>query len=329
MATDTTQETLPATNQAVEVAPGTRPCLTPKTEAQTAPGVLSPALSRPLFPDTPPASDERRAQGPNPAQNLHVVQNPAHQPKPDEDMVVESSAPQHDPPEPAQQPAQDHAQSPESQCRPDHSPDPSTNPLGSNPAQNPSPDPSPNSPLTPNPARNSSPNPAENPGQNPALNPDQKPAASSAPPAVEQLLDDLVSDPPKWSALNWAVNNDRGLLYALEEAVKARGASALRARLEPERARIDADAVWAMNQPLLSVVHFIVTGENDIRKKVVRVKDLKRIICSEMGLGAPSKAALEGRVRGEASTPGRFHFSIFGSQRVCGIGCQEYRILGS
>ncbi|GAQ79964.1 hypothetical protein KFL_000430060 [Klebsormidium nitens] len=308
MATGTARETSPTTSPAAEFAPGTSPCLTPKSEPQAAPGIMSPALSRPLFPDTPPTSDERRSQGPNPAQGFQAAQNSTHQSKPEEEFAVNSAIPEHDQPnlalevgaESAQNAAQDSARIADVKPGSDPFPDidPGTSRLDSKLDPHSNPDSSSNggtSPITLNPARDPSPNPA--------LNPDQKPAASCALPPVEQLLEDLVSDPPKWSALNWAVNNDRGLLYAMEEAVKARGAAALRARLERERARLDADAVWAMNQPLLSLVHFIVTGENDVHRKTVRVKELKRIICAKMALGAPTKGALETRVRGETPVP--------------------------
>jgi hypothetical protein len=139
---------------------------------------------------------------------------------------------------------------------------------------------------------------ARGPAPNPPPSPERARApAPNPPPSPEQLFEDLVAGPPKWSALNWTVNYDRGLLYALEDVIKSKGVESIRPRLEQLRGSFDADAIWSLNQPLLSLVHFVLTGENDVHKKMIRVKDMKGIICERLGLGAPKKAELlEGRV---------------------------------
>jgi hypothetical protein len=136
--------------------------------------------------------------------------------------------------------------------------------------------------------------PASNP---PAAAERARAPAPNPPPSPEQLFEDLVAGPPNWSALNWTVNYDRNLLYALEEVIKSKGVESIRPRLEQLRSSFDADAIWSLNQPLLSLVHFVLTGENDVHKKMIRVKDMKGIICARLKLGAPKKAELlEGRV---------------------------------
>lgn len=121
--------------------------------------------------------------------------------------------------------------------------------------------------------------------------------APNPPPFPQQLFEDLVAGPMKWSALNWTVNYDRNLLYALEEVIKSKGVESIRPRLEQLRGNFDADAIWSLNQPLLSLVHFVLTGENDVHKKMIRVRDMKSIICARLQLGVPKKVELlEGRV---------------------------------
>lgn len=109
---------------------------------------------------------------------------------------------------------------------------------------------------------------------------------------VKDSYDALVHRPESWPALNLRLKEKgaKDVLFGVEDVIKARGPGAVRALLTGAGPpAVDADTVWSLHQPLLSLLLFILSGTNDIHKKLIKVPDLKADICKALSLGAPTK----------------------------------------
>ncbi|GAQ89373.1 hypothetical protein KFL_005150060 [Klebsormidium nitens] len=106
----------------------------------------------------------------------------------------------------------------------------------------------------------------------------------------------LVHRPASWPALNMRLKEKgaKDILFGVEDVIKARGPGAVRALLTAGPPAVDADTVWSLHQPLLSLLLFILSGANDIHKKLIKVPDLKADICKALALGAPTKVKTPG-----------------------------------
>ncbi|GAQ89051.1 hypothetical protein KFL_004830020 [Klebsormidium nitens] len=112
---------------------------------------------------------------------------------------------------------------------------------------------------------------------------------------LEQVIKDsysaLLHSPETWYSLNKRLNKKgaRHVLFGMEDVIKERGPAVVREEFLQIKPQINADLIWSLHQPLLSLMLFILRGNNDIHKKLIKVPELKSDICRAMGLGRPSK----------------------------------------
>jgi hypothetical protein len=107
---------------------------------------------------------------------------------------------------------------------------------------------------------------------------------------VMASYEDLVHNPAAWRTLNMRLKEKgaKDVLFGVEDVIKARGPANVREILVKTKDRVNADLVWSLHQPLLSLMLFILRGTNDIHKKLVKVPDLKTDICNALELGEPT-----------------------------------------
>jgi hypothetical protein len=108
---------------------------------------------------------------------------------------------------------------------------------------------------------------------------------------IHESFDALLHSPEKWFLLNKRLNKKHGrdVLFGVEDVIKAQGPAVVREKFLQIKPRVDADLVWSLHQPLLSLMLFILRETNDIHKKLIKVPDLKSDICRAMGLGRPTR----------------------------------------